>query len=152
MSKEKRALVAIAKESEIQASVTKVFDLMGGVTNMIEKGSTVVLKPNAGHAAPAESAVCTNPETLRAVIHEVRKAQPRSIVVAESAAVGCDTMECYQLSGIAKVCEEENVEMIDTRRIRILLMWLSEAINLILSMLRSRDFSWRQITSSICRF
>ena len=49
MSKEKRALVAIAKEPEIQASVTKVFDLMGGVTNMIEKGSTVVLKPNAGH-------------------------------------------------------------------------------------------------------
>lgn len=38
MSKEKRALVAIAKEPEIQASVTKVFDLMGGVTNMIEKG------------------------------------------------------------------------------------------------------------------
>ena len=31
MSKEKRALVAIAKEPEIQASVTKVFDLMGGV-------------------------------------------------------------------------------------------------------------------------
>ena len=116
MSKEKRALVAIAKEPEIQASVTKVFDLMGGVTNMIEKGSTVVLKPNAGHAAPAESAVCTNPETLRAVIHEVRKAQPRSIVVAESAAVGCDTMECYQLSGIAKVCEEENVEMIDIKK------------------------------------
>ncbi len=29
-------------------------------------------------------------------------------------------------------------------------MWLSEAINLILSMLRFRDFSWRQITSSIC--
>lgn len=116
MSKEKRALVAIAKEPEIQASVTKVFDLMGGVTNMIEKGSTVVLKPNAGHAAPAESAVCTNPETLRAVIHEVRKAQPRSIVVAESAAVGCDTMECYQLSSIAKVCEEENVEMIDIKK------------------------------------
>ena len=116
MSKEKRALVAIAKEPEIQASVTKVFDLMGGVTNMIEKGSTVVLKPNAGHAAPAESAVCTNPKTLRAVIHEVRKAQPRSIVVAESAAVGCDTMECYQLSGIAKVCEEENVEMIDIKK------------------------------------
>ena len=71
MSKEKRALVAIAKEPEIQASVTKVFDLMGGVQNVIRKGSTVVLKPNAGHAEPPETSVCTNPEVVRAVIREV---------------------------------------------------------------------------------
>ena len=32
---DKKALVALAKEASIQESVTKVFDLMGGVTNMI---------------------------------------------------------------------------------------------------------------------
>ena len=42
-------------------------------TNMIKKGETVVLKPNAGHAAPPESAVCTNPETLRAVFVKLKK-------------------------------------------------------------------------------
>ena len=112
---DKKSLVAIAKEGDIQASVTKVFDLLGGVTNMIKKGETVVLKPNAGHAAPPESAVCTNPETLRAVIREVKKAQPYRIVVAESAAIGCDTMECFEVSGMAKVAEEEGVELYDIK-------------------------------------
>lgn len=114
MSK-KNSVVAIAKEDSIQASVTKVFELLGGVTNMIKKGETVVLKPNAGHAAPPESAVCTNPETLRAVIREVKKAQPYRIVVAESAAIGCDTMECFEVSGMAKVAEEEGVELYDIK-------------------------------------
>ena len=115
---DKKSLVAIAKEGDIQASVTKVFDLLGGVTNMIKKGETVVLKPNAGHAAPPESAVCTNPETLRAVIREVKKAQPYRIVVAESAAIGCDTMECFEVSGMAKVAEE-GVELYDLSLIHI---------------------------------
>ena len=48
---------------------------------MIEPNSTVVLKPNAGHAAPPEFAVCTHPETVRAVIHEVKKANPKRIVI-----------------------------------------------------------------------
>lgn len=40
---DKKALVALAKEASIQDSVTKVFDLMGGVTNMIKPGTTVML-------------------------------------------------------------------------------------------------------------
>ena len=48
---DKKALVALAKEASIQDSVTKVFDLMGGVTNMIKPGTTVMLKPNAVHAS-----------------------------------------------------------------------------------------------------
>lgn len=112
---DKRATVAIAKEGDVQASVTKVFDLLGGVTNMIKPGETVILKPNAGHAAPPESAVCTSPETLRAVIREVKKAKPYRIVVAESAAIGCDTMECFEASGQADVAREEGVELYDIK-------------------------------------
>ena len=44
----KKSLVALVKGTDIQENVTKVFDLMGGVENVIRKGSTVVLKPNAG--------------------------------------------------------------------------------------------------------
>ena len=75
MANDKKAVVAIAKEPTVQESVTKVFDLLGGVTNMIKRGETVILKPNAGHAEGPDTAVCTSPETLRAVIREVKKAQ-----------------------------------------------------------------------------
>lgn len=111
-----KSLVALAKEENIQDGVTKVFDLMGGVVNLIDEGDTVVLKPNAGHAAPPESAVCTNPEVVRAVIREVRKAKPGRIIIAEAAAIGCDTMECFKVSGIAQIAEEEGVELIDIKK------------------------------------
>ena len=107
MANDKKAVVAIAKEPTVQESVTKVFDLLGGVTNMIKRGETVILKPNAGHAEGPDTAVCTSPETLRAVIREVKKAQPSRIIVAESAAIGCDTMECFEVSGQADVAREE---------------------------------------------
>ena len=77
----KKSLVAIAKGEDIQANVTKVFDLMGGVENVIRKNSTVVLKPNAGHAEPPETSVCTNPEVVRAVIREIKKAHPKKIII-----------------------------------------------------------------------
>ena len=112
----KKSVVALAHSKDVQANVTRVFDMLGGVTNLIEPNSTVVLKPNAGHAAPPEFAVCTHPETVRAVIREVRKANPKRIVIAESAAVGCDTMECYEACGITKVAEEEGVELYDIKR------------------------------------
>ena len=115
MAKDKKAVVAIAKEPTVQESVTKVFDLLGGVTNMIKRGETVILKPNAGHAEGPDTAVCTSPETLRAVIREVKKAQPSRIIVAESAAIGCDTMECFEVSGQADVAREEGVELYDIK-------------------------------------
>lgn len=112
----KKSVVALAHGSDVQENVTRVFDMLGGVTNLIGAGTTVVLKPNAGHAAPPEYAVCTNPETVRAVIHEVRKAKPKKIIIAESAAVGCDTIECYEACGMTKMAEEEGVELYDIKR------------------------------------
>ncbi len=114
--KKEKSLVALAKGENIQENITRVFDLLGGVDKMIEEGSTVVLKPNAGHAAPPESAVCTNPEVVRAVIREVKKAKPGRVIIAESAAIGCDTIECYKACGIDKIAEEEGVELIDIKR------------------------------------
>ena len=107
----KKSVVALAHSKDVQENVTRVFEMMGGVTKMIEPNSTVVLKPNAGHASPADTSVCTNPEVVRAVIREVKKANPKSIVIAEAAAIGCDTMECYEVSGIADVAREEGVEL-----------------------------------------
>jgi len=117
----KKSLVAIAKNVDIQAAITETFDLLGGVSKLIKPNTTVVLKPNAGHLAKAETSVCTNPEVVRAVIKEVKKVNPKRIIVAEAAAIGCDTEKCFELSGIAQVCRDENVECIDIKRDKDLL-------------------------------
>ena len=84
------------------SNVTRVFDMMGGAAKMIEPNSTVVLKPNAGHAAPPEFAVCTHPETVRAVIHEVKKANPKRIVIAEEMCIRDRSMTCSRPAAMAK--------------------------------------------------
>lgn len=60
--------------------------------------------------------MCIHPETVRAVIREVKKTGSKRIVIAEAAAVGCDTMECYEASGIKAVAEEEGAELFDIKR------------------------------------
>ena len=112
----KKAQVALVKSDDIQANVSRVFDLLGGVENMIKPGTVVMLKPNAGHAEPPETSVCTNPEVIRAVIREVRKANPKEIVICEAAAIGCDTEECFRVSGIQAMADEEGVECYDIKR------------------------------------
>ena len=57
----KKSLVALAHGLDVQENVTRVFDMMGGAAKMIEPNSTVVLKPNAGHAAPFLREPCFHP-------------------------------------------------------------------------------------------
>lgn len=117
-----KSVVAIAKDDDVQKMVSEVFSLLGGVDRLIKPDSTVVLKPNAGHSAGPETSVNTNPAVVAAVIKEVRKANPKEIIVAESAAIGCDTMECFEVSGIGKAARDAGADkIIDIKREKDLL-------------------------------
>jgi len=107
-----KSIVSIVKGDDPEKMVSEVLDHLGGVKSLIKPGSTVVLKPNAGHPAPPESSVNTSPEVMAAVIKEVRKADPKQIILAEAAAIGCDTMECLEVSGLLKAAEEAGVDKV----------------------------------------
>ena len=92
--------------------VEEALNHMGGVSSLIKPRSTVVIKPNAGHLFPPETSVNTSPGVVGAAIKVIRKAEPREIILAESAAIGCDTWECLKLSGILKAAEESGVDRI----------------------------------------
>lgn len=111
-----KSKVVIVKGEKEQEMVSKALELLGGVSNVIPSGKKIVLKPNAGHLGGPETAVNTSPEFVRAVIREVRKTNPSSIIIAEASAIGCKTSECLESSGIAKVAREEGVtEVIDIK-------------------------------------
>jgi len=105
-----KSIVSIVKGDDLEKMVEEVLDHLGGVTSLIKKGSTVVLKPNAGHPAPAQTSVNTNPAVVSAVIKTVQKANPKKIILAEAAAIGCDTMNCLEVSGIKKAAIEAGVD------------------------------------------
>ena len=118
MAKSKVSIVKGPKhpqQADIDEMVSRTFDLLGGVTNLIKPGLTVILKPNAGHCAvPAES-VDTSPEVIRAIIRVVKKANPKKIIIAEAGAMGVKTMEAMEMSGMCEVARDEGVEIVDLK-------------------------------------
>jgi uncharacterized protein (DUF362 family) len=112
-----KSIVSIVKGTDPGKMVEEVISLLGGVDALIKPNSTVVVKPNAGHDYPPETSVNTSPALVAAVIRELRKAKPEEIILAEASAIGCDTMECLEVSGIGKAAEDAGVDrVIDIKR------------------------------------
>jgi uncharacterized protein (DUF362 family) len=109
------SVVAISKGTDPEKMVAEIFSLLGGLESLIKPRSVVVLKPNAGHPAAAETSVNTNPAVVEAVINEIKKAKPKDIILAESAAVGCDTMNVLEVSGIGAAAEDNGARIIDIK-------------------------------------
>jgi uncharacterized protein (DUF362 family) len=117
MSTQQKSVVSIVKGTDASSMVEEALSLLGGVTSLIKPGSTVVVKPNAGHPHPPETSVNTSPAVVAAVIKELRKAQPKEIILAEAASIGEDTLECLELSGIGKAAEDAGVDrIVDLKR------------------------------------
>ena len=111
-----KSVVAISQGQDVEKMVAEVFSLLGGRENLIRPRSTVVLKPNAGHPAGPETSVNTSPAVVAAVIEEVKKANPKEIIVAESAAIGCDTFDVFAKSGIGEVAENAGARLVDIKK------------------------------------
>lgn len=107
-----KSIVSIVKGTNADRMVEQAVDHLGGVKSLIRAGSTVVIKPNAGHKAGPETSVNTSPAVVAAVIRLVKQANPGKIILAESSAIGCDTFACLEASGIKQVAEQEGVDEI----------------------------------------
>jgi len=112
-----KSVVSIVKGVDAEKMVAEALSLLGGTASLIKPNSTVVIKPNAGHPFKDETSVNTSIAVVQAVIRELRKANPKEIILAEAAARGCDTLECLEVSGIGKAAEEAGVNcIIDIKR------------------------------------
>ena len=107
-----KSVVAIIKGKQAPPMVAELLSLLGGVASLIKPNSTVVIKPNAGHFYKPETSVNTSPAVVAAIINEVKKAKPRKIILAEASAIGTDTMQCLEISGIKKAAEDAGVDAI----------------------------------------
>ncbi|HLA80803.1 MAG TPA: DUF362 domain-containing protein, partial [Thermoleophilia bacterium] len=116
-----KSVVAISKGSDPEKMVAEIFSLLGGREALIRPRSTIVLKPNAGHPAAPETSVNTSPAVVSAMIEEVKKTNPKEIIVAESAAIGCDTFDVFDKSGIGAAAEKAGARLVDIKQERDLI-------------------------------
>ena len=76
------------------------------------KGKRVLLKPNAGRIATANSGIITNPQVVAAAIDAFLEAGA-SVAVGESPITGVRTIEALEATGIASVARERNCPLLD---------------------------------------
>ena len=107
-----KSVVSISKGTDVEQMVEETLSLLGGVETLIKANSTVVIKPNAGHPIPPETSANTSPAFVTAVIKVLRKANPKEIILAEASAIGCDTMESFEVTGIGKAAKEAGIDRI----------------------------------------
>ena len=113
-----KPVVSIVKGTDVQKMVDEALSLMGNVEKLIKPGSTVVIKPNAGHPAAPETSVNTSPEVISAAIKAIRRYGAKKIIMAEAAAVGQDTLKGFEVAGQKKAAEEAGIdEIIDIKRL-----------------------------------
>jgi uncharacterized protein (DUF362 family) len=72
----------------------------------------VAVKPNETYADSGDSSGVTQPDTLRAVIQQIKRFGPREIVVTGGSGAS-KTEEVFRMAGLMEVVEEEGVEFFD---------------------------------------
>jgi uncharacterized protein (DUF362 family)/Pyruvate/2-oxoacid:ferredoxin oxidoreductase delta subunit len=99
----------------VRESVKRGLSLLGGISAFIKPKSKVLVKPNLLMAKQPEYAITTHPEVVRAVLRLLKEINCK-IIVGDGPSVWGYQAEnsdnVYDLTGIKKVCLEEEVELV----------------------------------------
>jgi len=98
---------------EVRDALNKVLHPLGGMRAFVKKGDRVLLKPNLLAPRPAESAVCTHPQVVRAAAIEVLEAGGK-VYLGDSPAVGSMAV-VLKRAGIMPVVDELGIETVPFR-------------------------------------
>ncbi|HJT70825.1 MAG TPA: DUF362 domain-containing protein [Terriglobales bacterium] len=114
------ARVAIARTLEkhrspdrVLALVRETLQLLGGMSQFVKPGQTVLIKPNQTVFYSAEEGCTTDPLVVAALIRLAKGAGAARVQVAESSGGFFSSMECMRITGMAAVAEREGAELID---------------------------------------
>ncbi len=120
MDNGRHATVAIAHTQEKHRSQDRVLGLVeaalleiGGLSQFVPPGATVLLKPNQTIYYSAEEGCTTDPLVVGALIRLAQKAGAARVQVAESSGGFFSSLECMRVTGMAAVAEKEGAELID---------------------------------------
>lgn len=107
------AKVSIVKSGKsLKSSVKKSVSLIGGFKKIVNKGDSILIKPNYNSDDPFPAS--TDTEFLRAVIELLKEAGASKISLGESSGpFWKPTMKVLKKMGVLQVCEELDVDVLD---------------------------------------
>jgi uncharacterized protein (DUF362 family) len=115
--------VAIAHTNEKHRSIERVtklvrqaVDLLGGMSQFVRPGQTVLIKPNQTVYYSAEEGCTTDPLVVGALIRLAWEAKAGRVQVAESSGGFFNSIDCMKITGVYAVAEREGAQIIDLGR------------------------------------
>jgi uncharacterized protein (DUF362 family) len=104
-----RLLVSkVAYEGNLRESIELSVSLIGGIKKLVNKGDTILLKPNYNTADPFPGS--SDPEFIKAVIDMLYKTGAGKVIVGERTAF-LHSRKVLEQAGIVKVAEEAGAEV-----------------------------------------
>jgi uncharacterized protein (DUF362 family) len=126
-------------DQQVYDMVKKSIDHLGGISSIVKKGNTVVLKPNVVTGELSGPGVTTDTRVIKALISLSKEAGASKVMIVEGAGYFTETSKALELSGYLELAEEHNVEIIDVDKSPVLELDVVDAI-LIDKIEVSRDF------------
>ena len=105
--------VAITQDMTIERAIAEALGHLA--LEPLVRGKLVAVKPNETWASPEDTTGVTQPDTLRAVLREVKRFGPRELVVTGGAGAA-ETDEVFRYSGMMEVVEQEGATFFDHNR------------------------------------
>src|ERR671919_1357563 len=105
--------VVITHNERIEEAITAALQYVSLAT--LVKDRRVAVKPNETWASEDDTTGITQPDTLRAVLREVKRHHPRALVVTGGAGAA-ETDDVFRIGGLMQVVEEEGAEFVDHNR------------------------------------
>jgi uncharacterized protein (DUF362 family) len=104
--------VALTADQDIERGIEEALGLLDlGFL----RGKRVGVKPNETWASKDDCTGVTQPDTLRAVLRQVKRHAPREIVVTGGAGAA-ETDEVFRIAGLMEVVEEDGAQFFDHNR------------------------------------
>jgi len=116
-----RVAIAKVEKGDIEAAVREAIALAGGLGELINSDSRVLIKPNQCKPAVSGSGVLTDVRVTEAVARIVLELKPRSLVIGDGAIAGYDfsgysTEEVFAASGMSEVAGKLGIELRNLNR------------------------------------
>jgi len=105
----KKSSLYVVSNGSPAALVKSAIEHMGGMSKFVNKGDTVVLKPNMSWDRVPEQAATTNPEVVAEVVRQCFSAGARKVKIFDNTLN--EVRRCYKRSGIQEAAEKEGADV-----------------------------------------
>lgn len=106
------SIVSIVQDKVSVQCVKRALDLLGGISNFVHSGETVLLKPNLVVPLKTETGVVTNPAVIRVLTELCYSAGVQKVFVGDSPFFPFKSRNCFEVTGMKDAVIEAGGEVL----------------------------------------